>query len=85
MMSMEKESLKMTEREFSKAEIDAMGELMAVRIHPNNLATFPDPDPPPELIAKVDEIMQRYGIRELRPGYWGTEESEIPTDPDDKP
>jgi hypothetical protein len=81
---LEKESLKMTEREFSKAEIDAMGELMAVRIHPNNLATFPDPDATPELIAKVDEIKQRYGIRELRPGYWG-EESEIPTDRDDKP
>ena len=32
-MSMEKESLKMTEREFSKAEIDAMDELMAVGIH----------------------------------------------------
>jgi len=58
---------------------------MAVRIHPNNPATCPDPDATPELIAKVDEIKQRHGIREPRPGYWGIEESEIPTDRDDKP
>jgi hypothetical protein len=48
----------------------ATEELLKLGIHPNNLATFPDPDTSPELIAKVDEIKKRY-LRELRPGVWG--------------
>ena len=47
-------------------EVATMDELMAVHVHSNNLATFPDPEATPELIAKVEEIKDNYGLRELR-------------------
>jgi hypothetical protein len=37
-------------------------------------STLVAPDAPPELVAKLEEIKQRYGIRELQPGVWGIEE-----------
>jgi hypothetical protein len=72
----------MPDRVFSKAEIAAMNEIHDLGVHPNHFATFPDGpvwnSAPPELIAAVEEIRQRYGIRELRPGYWGIEEETPP-------
>ena len=66
-------------------EVAKMDELMAVHIHSNNLATFPDPEATPELIAKVEEIKEHYGLRDLRPAVWGIEEETPKPDPDTAP